>query len=92
MRNLFILLTFSLTLIVPVTQAKTISTNNKANVIVDASEFNQRICLYADKSYSVGAMLSVGKYIIQCQNLNDYETNSAVGWKQIEPEVDRLSK
>ena len=88
MRNLFILLTFSLTLLLPSANAKTISTNNKANVIVDASKFNQRICMYADKSYSIGAMISVGKYIIQCQNLNDFETNSTVGWKQIEPKHD----
>ena len=88
MRNLLIVLTFSLTLVLPAAIAKTISTGNKANVIVDASKFNQRVCFYADKTYSVGAMLSVGKYIIQCQNLNDFETNSTVGWKQIEPKHD----
>jgi len=88
MRNLFILLMFSLTLTHSAVMAKTISTGNKANIIVDASKFNQRTCMYADKAYSVGAMIAVGKYIIQCQNLNDYETNSAVGWKQIEPNND----
>ncbi|USD42166.1 DUF1496 domain-containing protein [Vibrio sp. SCSIO 43135] len=60
--------------------AKIISTPSKPIVAVDGSAAAKRVCYYEDKAYSLGAMLQIGDNTIVCQEANDYETNGALRW------------
>lgn len=75
---------FSLLIIPSIALANTISVGQKPVIVVDGASTQHRICMYAGKQYSVGAMIAVGSYVIVCKNANEYESNGAVQWHQIE--------
>lgn len=61
-----------------------ISTPVKSAVVVSHKNANSRVCYYDDKAYSLGAVLEISGVVIQCAEQNDFETNGALSWKEVE--------
>ena len=53
------------------------STN--AHLVIDAGAL-KKVCLYADKKYSRGALIELFGYVYQCAPQNQYETNGELAW------------
>ncbi|TFH92831.1 DUF1496 domain-containing protein [Vibrio ouci] len=78
----FILVTLAL-LCFP-TMATIITTPAKPVIGINASEIAKRACYYQDQAYSDGAILQVGEHYMVCKAANDFETNGALKWVQLE--------
>lgn len=60
-----------------------ITTPGRAIVGVNAGEVAKRVCYYQDQAYSDGAILQIDQYYIICTAANDFETNGALKWRQL---------
>lgn len=63
------------------TVASTKTTQQPVNglLMIDAGAL-KKVCLYADKQYSRGALIELFGYIYQCAPQNQYETNGELAW------------
>lgn len=77
----------SIALISTAVFANTISTPGKAVIGINAAEVGKRVCYYQDKAYSDGAILQVGPHYMICTDANDFETNGALKWVQLQEGV-----
>lgn len=64
--------------------ANTITTPAKTVIGINASEIAKRVCYYQDQAYSDGAILQVGEHYMVCKAANDFETNGALKWVQLD--------
>ena len=73
------------------TQAKNYSVTDKPEVEpsiefnLDGKVINQRLCFYEDKAYSLGAIVDIGGYKLQCAVENEVELNGRLMWKNLVP-------
>ncbi|WP_428773154.1 DUF1496 domain-containing protein [Vibrio sp.] len=70
--------------IVGAANAEVISTSSeKAIVALDSANLGQRVCFYQGQSYSLGAVLSVGDFLLECRAEKSFESNGALAWKRL---------
>ncbi|GAL11107.1 hypothetical protein JCM19233_2092 [Vibrio astriarenae] len=67
-----------------VTKASVGKNKAKPIVVVDGAQTNQRVCLYQDEAYSLGAIVEIRDLVLVCQESNDFELNGALKWVVLE--------
>ncbi|PSW91909.1 DUF1496 domain-containing protein [Photobacterium angustum] len=71
------------------TQAKTYSVADTSKIEpsiefnLDGQVTNQRLCFYEDKAYSLGAIIDIDGYKLQCAVENEVELNGRLMWKSL---------
>ncbi|SMY16456.1 DUF1496 domain-containing protein [Photobacterium aquimaris] len=51
-------------------------------VALQVGDLQQRHCLYAGKSYSLGAMITTGNIVLECRPASSIELNGALKWTE----------
>ncbi|OZS43840.1 hypothetical protein ASV53_11305 [Photobacterium sanguinicancri] len=64
-------------------ESKTISTGTKTKVQIDVPNVGKRVCFYDDKAYSLGAVISVEKILLECLPEKSFEQNGALSWHKV---------
>lgn len=78
------IITLCLLALAPLAHAKIIATPSKPIVAVDGSSIGKRVCYYQDQAYSIGSILQIGDHYLICKEQNDFETNGALMWHQLD--------
>ena len=59
--------------------------NASVELNIDGHALNQRLCFFEDKAYSLGAIIDVEGYKLQCAIENEAELNGRLMWKNLVP-------
>jgi hypothetical protein len=56
--------------------------NNTEVIKISPDIQSNRLCVFEDISYSKGAIISINDVTLVCDDVNDYETNGQLGWRE----------
>ncbi|MCG3863941.1 DUF1496 domain-containing protein [Photobacterium sp. Ph5] len=56
---------------------------------LDGQATNQRLCFYDDKAYSLGAIITIDGFKLECVTEKSIETNGRLMWKSLASSVSK---